>query len=192
MDHLLSLTDKFPRIGMVDPESSQEIPEIQWRHLQSIEDIHRLESFLARCRFDFRFVKMVLGLSAQDIRKRTARFPKRVEDLDIVTFLLTALAHYTLFGHVACEPIAEEAAQSFLKVIFLPNPLPDEPPTVNSDVVDTFRTRLLERPLAWSEEDRAYFENLMVSLIQVLTDQFGRLNPKEPVQWHFTHGLWIQ
>ena len=194
-DHLAAMIDRFPRIGVhTVTQDLEENPEIQWRHLESVVDLERLRLLERQVRFRARFVNMALGVSAADVEqlRESCRYPSRLEDFDAVCLTLTALAQYALFGQVALEALSEDAARSFLQVIFLPSPVPGEPRALNDDVLQTFRTRLEERPLAWTEADREEFVHLIREVEDTLYQEFERLNAARTVEWQFTKGLCIQ
>lgn len=194
-DHLAAMIDRFPRIGVhTVTEELEENPEIQWRHLESVADVERLRALERQVRFRVRFVNMALGMSADDVErmKETCRYPQGLENFDAVCLTVTALAQYALFGQVACEALSEDAALSFLQVIFLPSPVPGEPRALNEDIMEPFRHRIEERPLAWTESDEKEFGHLMQEVEETLYLEFERLNPSLPVEWKFTKGLCIQ
>lgn len=195
-DHLLALIDRFPKIGVhaLKTEPDGETPEIQWRDVASLADLERLQELTGQWRFETRFVHMALGLSESELDRRGAegRFPPTLDELDTLALTLTAFAHYTLFGTVASEPLADDAARSFLQMVFLPSPYPEDEPVVNPDLLEPFQARLLEGPLAWTEGDRGRLQQLLARMSARLVDQFGWLNPRQPVDWRFTRGLWIK
>jgi len=195
-EHLLALIDRFPKIGVrpLETETDRETPEIHWRDVASEADLERLRRLLGQWRFETRFVQMALGLSESELDRRATegRFPPTLDELDTLTLTLTAFAHYTLFGTVASEPLADDAAQSFLQMVFLPSPYPQDEPVVNPDRLEPFQTRLLEGPLAWTKEDRGRLQELLAQMSALLVVQFGRLNPRQSVDWQFTRGLWIK
>ncbi|QPJ61814.1 MAG: hypothetical protein G3M70_07945 [Candidatus Nitronauta litoralis] len=203
-EHLAAMIDRFPRIGvhrvapeeeaLLDEEMESEVPEIHWRDLESVEDLQRLQFLHSRVQFRARFVNMVLGLSIKDIEALSAksRYPTALVDLDVICLTLTALAHYAMFGQVVCEPLSEEAANSFLQVIFLPSPIPGDERALNADILEPFRNRLEEMPLAWTDDDREELGRLMKEVEETLYQQFGGLPAGQSVEWHFTRGLCIQ
>ncbi len=202
-EHLAAMIGRFPRIGVhrivqeddpsVDEESESDMPEIHWRDLESMADLQRLRYLQGQVLFRVRFVNMVLGLSIKDIEAMAAksRFPTALVDFDAICLTLTALAHYAMFGQVACESLPEEAANSFLQVIFLPSPIPGEERALNADILEPFRSRLEEMPLAWTDADREELDRLMKEVEETLYQQFGGLQPGQPIEWHFTRGLCI-
>ncbi len=204
-EHLAAMIDRFPRIGVhrmpqavlegLEGEEDGDIdtPEIHWRHLESMADLQRLRYLQGQVLFRVRFVNMVLGLSIQDIEAMAerSRFPTTLQELDAVCLTVTALAHYAMFGQVACESLSEEAASSFLQVIFLPSPVPGDPRALNEDILEPFRARLEEMPLAWTDADREEMDRLMKEVEETLYQQFGGLNATLPIEWHFTRGLCI-
>ena len=198
-DHLMALMERFPKIGVLpaaapDRGRDEEAPEIEWRDLRSLADLTRLQGFLAGIRFEARLVQRALDLTEEELARRAARarHPSEEADLDTLTLLLTAFAHYTLYGTVQAEPLPDAAARSFLKVVFLPSPFPEEDRVVQPDLLETFRGKLLDLPLAWTPEDQKQLDGLLQRMKDRLIGQFGRLNPEEEIQWAYTRGLWIQ
>lgn len=194
-EHLAAMIGRFPQIGVLTvTDEWEENPEIHWRHLESLADCERLRQLDQQVRFRVRFVNMALGMSAPDVErlKEVCRFPVSLDDYDAVCLTLTALAHYAVFGQVACEALPEEAAQSFLQIIFLPNPVAGEARALNDDIVQAFCTRIQERPLAWTDTDQKEFAHLLKDVEERLYQEFERLNPAFGIEWKFTKGLCIQ
>ncbi|MFQ5482709.1 MAG: DUF6178 family protein [Nitrospinaceae bacterium] len=192
-EHLMALVGRFPKIGMLSTPEEGDAPETHWRDVASEADLKRLSQLLEETLFQVRFVKMGLGLAAEDLDRlyQKCRYPQR-SDIDATALVLTSLANHALFGQVVCEPISEAGALSFLQMIFLPTPFPDEPRVVTPNILEPFKARLLESPMAWTDPDRDRFENLIQAALATLDEQFGRLDPRGPIEWKFTRGLCIQ
>jgi Family of unknown function (DUF6178) len=195
MDHLAASMTRFPKIGVMLTEETEEAEtNIQWRNLESLHDIQVLESFLNLDRFYVRFARQSLDLSLEKIQQylEEARSPANKEGLDIGALTLTALARFTLFKEVECQPLLPEGARSFLQAIFHVGIYPDESKVVNDDILKAFRERLLETSLAWTPEDKERLDHLLQACVHTLQTQFGRLDPSKKIEWQFTQGLLLK
>jgi hypothetical protein len=195
MDHLAASMTRFPKIGVMRTQETEEAETtIQWRHLESLNDIQVLENFLNLDRFYVRFARQSLDLSMEKIQQflEEARFPANKEELDIITLTLTALARFTLFKEVECQPLLPEGARSFLQAIFHVGIYQDESKVVNEDILNAFRKRLLETSLAWTREDKERLDHLLQECVHILQTQFGRLDPSKNIEWQFTRGLLLK
>jgi hypothetical protein len=195
MDHLAASMTRFPKIGVMQTGDTEEAEtNIQWRNLESLHDIQILENFLNLGRFYVRFARQSLDLSLEKIQQflEEAHSPANKEDLDIVTLTLTALARFTLFKEVECQPLLEEGARSFLQAVFHVGIYQDELKAVNDDILKTFRDRLLETSLAWTSEDKERLDHLLQTCVDTLQTQFGRLDPSKKIEWRFTRGLLLK
>lgn len=195
LDHLAAAVSRFPEIGVTFTEETEEAEtNIQWRNLESLQDIQTLENFLNLANFYVRFARQSLGLSLEQIGQylEEARFPENKEDLDIKMLTLTALARFALFKEIGCQPLLPEGARSFLQIIFHVGIFKDESRVVNEDIVKAFKERLLTTSLAWTGEDRERLDQLLQECVHMLGTQFGRLDPKKTIEWQFTRGLLLK
>jgi hypothetical protein len=195
MDHLAASMTRFPKIGVMQTDDTEEAEtNVQWRNLESLQDIQVLENFLILARFHVRFARQSLDLSLEKIQQflEEARFPANKEELDIVALTLTALARFTLFKEVECQPLLSEGARSFLQAIFHVGIYQDESKVVNEDILQTFRDRLLETSLAWTTEDIERLDHLLQTCVATLQTQFGRLDSSKTIEWQFTRGLLLK
>lgn len=195
LDHLAAAVSRFPEIGVTFTEEPEEAEtNIQWRNLESLQDIQTLENFLNLANFYVRFARQSLGLSLEQISQylEEARFPENKEDLDIKMLTLTALARFALFKEIGCQPLLPEGARSFLQIIFHVGIFKDESRVVNEDIVKAFKERLLTTSLAWTGEDRERLDQLLQECVHMLGTQFGRLDPKKAIEWQFTRGLLLK
>jgi len=195
LDHLAAAVSRFPEIGVTFTEEPEEAEtNIQWRNLESLQDIQTLENFLNLANFYVRFARQSLGLSLEQIGQylEEARFPENKEDLDIKMLTLTALARFALFKEIGCQPLLSEGARSFLQIIFHVGIFKDESRVVNEDIVKAFKERLLTTSLAWTGEDRERLDQLLQECVHMLGTQFGRLDPKKTIEWQFTRGLLLK
>ena len=195
LDHLAAAVSRFPEIGVTFTEEPEEAEtNIQWRNLESLQDIQTLENFLNLANFYVRFARQSLGLSLEQIGQylEEARFPENKEDLDIKMLTLTALARFALFKEIGCQPLLPEGARSFLQIIFHVGIFKDESRVVNEDIVKAFKERLLTTSLAWTGEDRERLDQLLQECVHMLGTQFGRLDPKQAIEWQFTRGLLLK
>jgi len=195
MDHLAASMTRFPKIGVMQTEDTEEAEtNVEWRNLESLQDIQVLENFLILARFHVRFARQSLNLSLEQIQQflEEARFPANKEELDIITLTLTALARFTLFKEVECQPLLSEGARSFLQAIFHVGIYQDESKVVNDDILQAFRERLLETSLAWTTEDKERLDHLLQTCVATLQTQFGRLDVSKKIEWQFTRGLLLK
>jgi hypothetical protein len=195
MDHLAASVARFPQIGVMLTEEAEEAEtNIQWRNLISLQDIQVLESFLHLSRFYVRFSRQSLDLSLEKIQQclEEARFPADKDEMDLKVLTLTALARFTLFKEIECQPLLPEGAKSFLQAIFHVGIYQDESKVVNEEIVQAFRQRLLETSLAWTAEDKERLDHLLQECVRTLETQFGRLDPSKKIEWQFTRGLLLK
>jgi len=195
MDHLAASVTRFPKIGVMRTDETEEAEtNVEWRNLESLQDIQVLENFLILARFHVRFARQSLDLSLEKIQQylEEARSPANKEDLDIVALTLTALARFTLFKEIECQPLLPEGARSFLQAIFHMGIYQDESKVVNEDILNAFRERMLETSLAWTKEDKERLDHLLQTCVHTLQTQFGRLDPSKKIEWQFTRGLLLK
>ncbi|MCF8719699.1 DUF6178 family protein [Nitrospina gracilis] len=195
VDHFAAVVDRFPKIGVL-VQGGDEIAEtnVEWTDPRSLEDLALMEGFLIKTRFYVRLAKQGFELDEKRVEALQGQctHPASIDDINIVVLTTTALAQSTLFGHLACDPLPEVAAKTFLQSVFVHNIHPDDPHTVDEDKVVAFRDALLGTSLAWSEEDRASLEQLLQDVVANLEHHFGRLNLKEKIDWKYTRGLLLQ
>jgi Family of unknown function (DUF6178) len=195
MDHLAASMARFPKIGVMLTEETEEVEtNIQWRNLESLQDIQVLENFLNLARFYVRFARQSLDLSLEKIQQflEEARFPASKEELDVKVLTLTALARFTLFKEIECQPLLSEGGSSFLQTIFHVGIYQDESKIVNEDILQAFRERLLETSLAWTPEDKERLDHLLQECVHTLQAQFGRVDSSKKIEWQFTRGLLLK
>lgn len=195
MDHLAASVTRFPKIGVLRTEEAEEVEtNVEWRNLETLQDIQVLENFLILARFHVRFARQSLDLSLEKIQQylEEARFPANKEDLDIIALTLTALARFTLFKQIECQPLLPEGGRSFLQAIFHVGIYQDEAKVVNDDILQAFRERLLETSLAWTSEDKERLDHLLQTCVATLQSQFGRVDPSGKIEWQFTRGLLLK
>lgn len=186
-DHLAALVARFPQMGVLslaDEEAAE--TNVNWRDLQALQDMVILENFLLQVKFYVRFARQCLGLSERAIESLVAQaaHPKNPEDIDLTVLLLTAFAQYALFKKVSCEPLTEEAAESFMKIVFMAAIHADEPKVVQPDLLQAFRDTLLQSSLAWTSQDHEHLDQLLREGTHHLESQLGAVRP--PVEWQFT------
>ncbi len=186
-DELAALADRFPQVSA----SWDDLKRNEWRDPESVSDIRKAEEFLRRAHFLTRFLKICLGLNetALDRVSATRLYPESQDDLDYVGFATAALARYTLFKEISCEPLPEVAAKTFLEIVFPPNIFPGEEKTCDPEILRAFQDRLLQTPLSWNGEDKANLERLIQDIASNLQIQFGKIDLRGPVAWQFTRGL---
>ena len=195
MDHLAASVTRFPKIGVMRTEETEEVEtNVEWRNLETLQDIQVLENFLILARFHVRFARQSLDLSLEKIQQylEEARFPANKEELDIIALTLTALARFTLFKQIECQPLLPEGGRSFLQAIFHIGIYQDESKVVNDDILQAFRERLLETSLAWTSEDKERLDHLLQTCVATLQSQFGRVDPSGKIEWQYTRGLLLK
>ena len=192
-DHLAALVARFPQIGVLSLEDEEAAEtNVRWRNLQALQDMVILENFLFQVKFYVRFARQCLGLSERVIETLVseAAYPENAEDVDLTVLTLTAFAQFILFKKVSCEPLTPEAAESFMKIIFMPSIHADEPKVVHPDLLQTFRDTLRQSFLAWTPEDQERLDPLLEECTRHLESQLGEVHP--PVEWQFTRALLLK
>ena len=186
-DHLGSLVNRFPKVSVF---IEKEEP-LKWKDPESLQDIHQAEKFLTRASFMIRFSKICLGLSEKGFEQILNKFdyPEDKQDLDFILLATTALARYSLFKEISCEPLSDAAAKAFVELIFLPSIPKDSPKVCDQTQIDQFKSKLLQTPFSWTTEDKAILEWLIHEIAQNLKTQFARISA--PFQWQYTHALLI-
>ena len=186
-ESLGALVFRFPQIAEKTEDS------FNWRDLKSMKDVEVVNDFLARWKFYSRFARQGLGLS----ESRFLSLQRQSDSLNthgsrnLLTLITTALAHYVLFRKLSYEPLADLAAKSFLKMIFLPRIFKDETKLCNEDLINAFEEELLKTPMAWTDSDKKCLQELLWECARNLEAQFGGLDFNHPIDWKFTHGLSI-
>ncbi|MFQ5450521.1 MAG: DUF6178 family protein [Nitrospinaceae bacterium] len=189
-DQLVALIGRFPQVG----EFMMPGEPLQWRDFESVGDVQKIETYLRRWAFYLRFAKKGLELSETKIDRflNECNFPENKEDVNLLGWVTMALARFTLFQEIACEPLSEVAARSFLEMIFLQRIYKDNAGTCREEIIQAFHQRLLQTAMAWTEEDRHFLAGLIQECVANLESHFGRLNPKGKIEWKFTRGLCIR
>lgn len=182
-ERLGALVFRFPQVAEMRDDS------FNWRDFESMKDVEVVNDFLSRWTFYSRFAKQGLGLSESIFSSLQDQTDGSGESLNLLTLLTTALAQYVLFSRLSCEPIADVAAKSFLEVIFLPGIYADEAKQCNEDLFAAFEQELLKAPMAWTESDKKYLQDLLRECAKNLQNQFGSLDLNRPINWKFTQGI---
>ncbi|GJL77089.1 MAG: hypothetical protein NPINA01_00780 [Nitrospinaceae bacterium] len=189
-EQLTALIHRFPQIhDLTEAEKT-----IQVRDFKAVADILAIDALLNRWAFMVRFCKQCLDLTEDEMHRLSMEsdLPEDPSSMDFITCMTTALARFSLFSEVSCEPLPEAAAKSFLDIIFLPKVFNEEGKVCHEDIVASFHNRMLETPLAWTEENRAILESFIRRCVQNLEQQFGRIDLKSKIDWRYTHGLLIK
>jgi hypothetical protein len=184
-ERLGALVFRFPQVAEKVQDS------FNWRDLKSMKDVEVVNDFLARWKFYSRFARQGLGLSESiflSLQDESNDSDTR-EPTSLLTLVSTALAHYVLFKRLSCEPLAGVAVKSFLKMIFLPGIFKDEAKLCNEELLNAFEQELLRAPMAWTESDKKYLQDLLLESAKNLEAQFGSLDLTRPIDWKFTQGL---
>ena len=186
-ENLGALVFRFPQLAEKTEDS------FNWRDLKSMKDVEAVNDFLARWKFYSRFVRQGLGLSESRFLslQRQSDSSNTHGSRNLLTLITTALAHYVLFRKLSYEPLADLAAKSFLKMIFLPRIFKDETKLCNEDLINAFEEELLKTPMAWTDSDKKCLQELLWECARNLEAQFGGLDFNHPIDWKFTHGLSI-
>jgi hypothetical protein len=186
-ERLGALVFRFPQVAEIVQDS------FNWRDLQSMKDVEVVNNFLARWKFYSRFSRQGLGLSESiflSLKDESDDSHTR-EPTSLLTLVSTALAHYVLFKQLSCEPLAGVAVKSFLAMIFLPCIFKDEAKLCNEEILKAFKQELLKAPMAWTDSDKKYLQDLLLESAKNLEAQFGSLDLDSSIDWEFTQGLSI-
>ena len=196
IEHFISAVDK-ERLGALVfrfPQVAEKVQDsFNWRDLKSMKDVEVVNKFLARWKFYSRFARQGLGLSESiflSLQDESDGSNTR-ESTSLLTLVSTALAHYVLFKRLSCQPLAEVAVKSFLEMIFLPGIFKEEAKLCNEDLLNAFEQELLKAPMAWTDSDKKYLQDLLLESAKNLESQFGSLDLTRPIDWKFTQGLSI-
>ena len=194
IEHFISAVDR-ERLGALVfrfPQVAEKVQDsFNWRDLKSMKDVEVVNSFLARWKFYSRFARQGLGLSESiflSLQDESDGSDTR-EPTSLLTLVSTALAHYVLFKRLSCEPLGEVAVKSFLEMIFLPGIYQDEAKLCNEDLLNAFEQELLKAPMAWTDSDKKYLQDMLLESAKNLEAQFGSLDLTRPIDWKFTQGL---
>jgi len=173
---------RFPQIAGEESET--------WRDFTSLDDVLRMERFLERGAFFSRFARQALGLTPETLESFLAQcaVPTR-DDADLLVWTTTALARFTMFREVSSVPLIEAAAKNFLQVIFVQPIHAGDAKVCHEEMIQAFHQKLLESPMAWTDDDRVFLTELLAQTVENLERQYGRLDLKRPVDWRYTHGL---
>jgi hypothetical protein len=189
-EQLSALIYRFPQIG----RSPSLGASLEWKDFQTLEEVLSMEQFLDRGVFFARFSRQCLDLSPGKIEnyKDESSIPENNGDIDLLVWATTALARFTLFKEISCEPLQEAAARSFLEIIFLASIYKEDPKVCDEARMSSFHQQLLKAPMAWTERDLELLMELLIACRENLERQFGRLNPKGKIEWKFTQALLIR
>jgi hypothetical protein len=184
-ERLGALVFRFPQVAEKVQDS------FNWRDLKSMKDVEVVNEFLARWKFYSRFSRQGLGLSESIFLslQDESDDSDACEPTSLLTLVSTALAHYVLFKQLSCDPLAEVAVKSFLEMIFLPGIFKDEAKSCNEDLLNAFEQELLRAPMAWTDSDKKYLQDLLLESAKNLEVQFGSLDLTCSIDWEFTQGL---
>ncbi len=187
-EQMAALVYRFPQINDLTKES------LKARDFAALEDVRGMESLLGLWAFMVRFSKHCLDLTERSMNQylEESDIPEIKSNMDFITWTTTALARFSLFKEILCQPLLEVAAQSFLELIFLPKVFNEDNKVCNEDLIEAFQNRLLQIPMAWTGEDRKFLKQVIHQCVQNLETQFSRIDLKQPVEWKFTHGLCIK
>lgn len=187
-EQMAALVYRFPQIN--DPT----IEDLKARDFGSLDDILGTENLLRLWAFRVRFSKHCLNLTERSISQYVegCDIPENKSEMDFVSWTTTALARFSLFKEISCQPLLEVAARSFLELIFLPRVFNEDNKVCNEDLIESFHDQLLLIPMAWTDEDRKFLKEGIFQCVQNLESQFGRIDPKGDIEWKFTHGLCIK
>lgn len=196
LDHLTALVYRFPKIGVIieDEESDQDKPLLSWRDIKSTKDIETLESFILRTKFNIRFVRKILKLTEKNLDElmENVDFPEIKGEIDMIHLLTTSLARFSLFQEISCEPLPNEAASAFLETIFIANIYQEESKVCNDQLIEAFQNSLMKGNMAWTDQDKGFLFQMIAEVKANTESQFGRINPKIPIDWQYTKGLLIK
>lgn len=187
-EQMAALVYRFPQINDLTNEP------LRARDFGTLDDILITENLLRQWAFRVRFAKHCLNLTERSMNQylEDCDIPENKSEMDFIAWTTTALARFSLFKEILCQPLLEVAARSFLDLIFLPKVFNEDNKVCNEDLINSFHDQLLEVPMAWTEEDRKFLKDVIHQCVQNLEAQFGRIDPKGQIQWQFTHGLCIK
>jgi len=185
-EQMAALVYRFPQINNLEPLSAKDFG--------TLDDIRRTENLLLRWAFMVRFSKHCLDLTERSMNRflEEGDIPEMKSEMDFITWTTTALARFSLFKEISCQPLLEVAALSFLELIFLPKIFNEDNKVCNEDIIESFHSRLLQNPMAWRDEDRKFLKDVIHQCVQNLETQFSRIDTKGEIKWEYTHGLCIK
>jgi hypothetical protein len=189
-DQMASLVYRFPKMGNYMEGGEP----LSWTDFSSMNEVMQTEIFLRRWGFNVRFSKQCLNLSERKMQDylQDCEHPGSIDAVDMLYWLTTALARFLLFEEISSEPLPAAAASSFLDTVFMKNIDQNDRRVCDSSLIEAFHRALLKTPMAWTDEDKQFLNELLQECVLNLEAQFGRLDPKAQIQWKFTHGLCIQ
>lgn len=187
-EQMAALVYRFPQINDLTKEP------LWARDFGSLDDISGTENLLLRWAFIVRFAKHCLDLTERSMNQylEESDIPENKSEMDIIIWTTTALARFTLFKEISCQPLLEVAANSFLELIFLPKVFSEDSKVCHDDIIESFHNRLLQIPMAWTDADWKFLKEVIHQCVQNLEMQFSRVDPKNPIAWKYTHGLCIK
>ena len=188
-EQMAALVYRFPQINNLVGAGEP----LQARDFGTLDEIRGMENLLLQWAFRVRFAKHCLDLTERSMNQylEECNIPEIKSDMDFITWTTTALARFSLFKEIACQPLLEAAARSFLELIFLPKIFNEGDKVCNEDIIESFHNRLLQIPMAWTDDDRKFLKDVIHRCVQNLETQFSRIDPKGEIDWKFTHGLCI-
>ena len=189
-ERLMALIHRAPKVhDFVEGEES-----LQERNLETLDDIRGMDALLNRWAFMVRFSKLCLDLTERKMNQFLTECdcPENKSNMDFTIWMTTALARFCLVKEISCEPLPEVGARSFLEIIFLPKIFNDDGRVCHEDIVQSFNDRLLQAPLAWTDESRGFLKDYIYRCVQNLEEQFGKLDLKGRIDWKYTHGLCLK
>jgi hypothetical protein len=187
-EQMASLVYRFPKINAYMAE------HLQVRDFGTLKEVQSMENLLLRWAFKVRFSKQCLDLSERSMKQYLdiCDIPENKSEMDFIVWTTTALARFSLFKEISCQPLLEMAAKSFLELIFLPKFFNEDNKVCNEDIIESFHNQLLLTPMAWTDSDKKFLKLEIGQCVQNLETQFGGIDPKGDVEWKFTHGLCVQ
>ncbi|MCH7623132.1 MAG: hypothetical protein IIB46_03530 [Nitrospinae bacterium] len=187
-EQMAALVYRFPQIN--DP--TKEL--LKAKDFGTLDEIRGMENLLLRWAFMVRFAKHCLDLTERSMSQylEESDIPENKSDMDFISWTTTALARFSLFKEISCQPLLEVAARSFLDLIFLPKIVNEDSNVCNQDIIESFHNQLLQIPMAWRDEDRKLLKDVIHQCVQNLETQFSRIDPKGQIEWKFTQGLCIK
>jgi len=187
-EQMAALVYRFPQIN--DPT----IESLQARDFGTLDEIQGAENLLHGWNFRVRFSKHCLDLTERSMHQylEACDIPENKSEMDFISWTTTALARFSLFKEISCQPLLEVAAKSFLELIFLPKVFNEDSKVCNEDIIESFHDQLLLIPMAWTDADRKFLKEGIDQCVQNLETQFGQLDPKGNIEWKYTHGLCIK
>ncbi len=187
-NQLKSLIGRFPKIWRATSGEGLDAEE----DFESMAEVLDAERFLAKCLFQARFTRHCLDLQAESMRTflESMTFPENVEDLDIQVLVNTSLANHVLYKELVCEPISTMAVQPFINMLYITGAT-QELPAFREDLIRAYFNRLLEVPMAWSDEDRTFLNELLDESLALFHEDFRALTSRR-INWNFIRCLAVK